>query len=67
MTTKPHIPIQMIEPESEAHRCRNHDCEQGDTCPARLQSSREPYPFLSTLVGFLALVAALMAVYSLLS
>lgn len=41
MMTKPNIPIEMIEPERQARACCNHDCDQGDTCPERLQSTND--------------------------
>ena len=67
MTTKPHIPIAIIKPESHSRGCCSHDCDQGDTCPDHLQSTgdfgeRELHSVLLVLTGFWAVVAVSMII-----
>lgn len=68
MTTKPNLPIEMIEVESTEGSCCNHDCRSGRDCPARLARSVDgghckTHAVLLTLAGFWAVVAVSMLVF----
>lgn len=68
MTTKPNLPIEMIEVESTEGSCCNHNCRSGRECPARLASSVDAgqckiHAFLLTLAGFWAVAAIAMVVF----
>ena len=68
MTTKPNLPIEMIEVESPGDSCCNHDCRSGRECPARLACPVDAgrckiHAFLLTLAGFWAVAAIAMVVF----
>lgn len=68
MSTKPNLPIEMIEVESTEGSCCNHACREGRDCPVRLARSFDAgncktHAFLLTLAGFWAVVAVSMLVF----
>jgi hypothetical protein len=72
MTTKPNLPIEMIEVESPGDSCCNRNCREGRDCPVRRAQSFDAgsckiHAFLLTLAGFWAVAAISMVVFGVMS